>query len=174
MNQPAIGEILTTRTGLRFYVRTAVFQDAETIREFFGHVTPADLRFRFLSAMTEIGADQIRMLTHPNHADAESLLAFTEDGSMMIATAMLTCDQALDRGEVAITIRDDHKRRGVGWTLLAHIARIAETKGLKTLESIESRDNHEAIELEHEMGFIASAYPGDPTLVLISRSLDRR
>lgn len=172
--QPATGDFLTTRSGFRFHVRPAVFADDGTIKDFFSHVTRADLRFRFLSGMSEIGSSQITMLTHPDHEYAESLLAFTDDGSMMIATGMLACDENFDRGEVAIVIREDHKHKGVSWELLAYIARLAETKGVKTLTSLESRDNHEAIELERDMGFVAGKYPGDPTLVLVSRSLDRR
>ena len=46
----------------------------------------------------------------------------------------------------------------------------ADTKGLRSLESIESRENHDAIELERDMGFVISDYPGDSTLVLVSRA----
>lgn len=57
--------------------------------------------------------------------------------------------------------------------MLAHIARYAEAKAGKTLESIESHENHAAIELEREMGFSAEPYPGDATLVLVRRKLTR-
>lgn len=174
MTRPAQGDILTTRTGFRFRVRPATFKDDAAIRVFFSHVTRADLRFRFLVSMEEVGSSEIEMLTHPDHEYAESFLAFVEDGSMMIASGVLACDKSLERGEVAIAIREDHKRKGIGWDLLAYIARFAETKGVKRLESIESRDNHEAIELERDMGFVASEYPGDSALVMISRSLDQR
>jgi len=131
-----------------------------------------DLSFRFLTALNEVGPGQVSALTHIDHAQTEDFLAFTEDASMMIATAMLACDAAMDRGEVAIAIREDHKRKGISWELLAHIARYAEAKGVRTLESIESRENHAAIELEREMGFSAKPYPGDSTLVLVSRKLE--
>jgi GNAT superfamily N-acetyltransferase len=170
----ASNQCLMTRTGFEFRVRQAEPEDDGTIKEFFGHVSRADLRFRFLSAVQTVSPAQVSMLAHPDHQFSESFLAFTADGSMMIATGMLACDTEFDRGEVAIAIRADHKRRGVGWELLAHIARVAEAKGLKTLESIESRDNHDAIELERDMGFIAREYPGDPTLVLVSRSFNRQ
>jgi hypothetical protein len=46
--------------------------------------------------------------------------------------------------------------------------------GVKTLESLESRENHEAIELEREQGFVAESYPDDSTLVLVRRKLHRK
>jgi N-acetylglutamate synthase-like GNAT family acetyltransferase len=173
MNPSEPNAFLTTRAGVRFPVRPARLDDGATIKEFFSHVSRADLRFRFLSGMREVSPSQISMLTHPDHKFSESFLVFAADGETMLATGMLACDAAFDHGEVAIAIREDHKHEGIGWELLAHIARIAETKGLKTLESIESRENHDAIELERDMGFVAREYPGDSTLMLLSRSTDR-
>ena len=164
-------QTLTTRTGFRFQVRPASPADDAVVAEFFAHVSREDLRFRFLSAISVVGASQIAGLTHVDHHLTENFLAFTADGATMIATAMLACDAAFDRGEVAIAIRSDQKNEGVGWELLAYVARHAEAIGVRTLESIESRDNHAAIELERDMGFTAAPYPGDPTLVLVSRSL---
>ncbi len=160
---------LTTRTGFRFHVRPASPSDDDTLADFFTHVTREHLRFRFLSALKVVGVSQIESLTHIDHSRSENFLAFTADGSMMIATAMLACEPALDRGEVAIAIRADHKGKGIGWELLARVARYADELGVKTLESIESRDNHSAIELERDMGFTAHEYPGDATLILLSR-----
>lgn len=166
-------QYLTTRTGFRFHVRPARPADEGTLAEFFTHVTREDLRFRFLTGLDEVGHDLIANLVMVDHKRTENFLAFDEHGSMMIATAMLACDPALDRGEVAICIRKDFKHRGVSWELLAHIARFAEAKGVKTLESIESHENHAAIELEREMGFTVEPYPGDSTLVLVRRRLDQ-
>ncbi|MDB5726316.1 MAG: family acetyltransferase [Novosphingobium sp.] len=163
---------LTTRTGLRLHVRPARPADEGTVAEFFTHVTNDDLRFRFLTGLNEPGHERIAALTHIDHDRTEDFLAFTEDGSTMIATAMLACDAAMDRGEVAITIRKDRKREGIGWALLAHIARYAEANGVRTLESVENRENHAAIDLERDMGFTVEPYPGDPTLVLVSRKLE--
>ena len=84
---------------------------------------------------------------------------------------MLACDDSLEKGEVAISIRAEYKHRGVGWEMLRHIARFAEEKGVQTLESIESRQNHEAIELEREQGFVTEPYPDDTALVLIRKRL---
>jgi len=66
------------------------------------------------------------------------------------------------------------KRKGISWTLLEHVAHLAKSKGFETLESIEARDHHEAIEMEREMGFTASASPGDPTLIVLRVKLDQR
>ena len=80
----------------------------------------------------------------------------------------------MEIGEVAIVIRSDYKAMGISWDLLAHVAAYAEAKGLTTLQSIESRDSHAAIDMERQMGFVAKSYPGDATLVLVQRHLNQR
>lgn len=163
---------IVTRSGIALHVRPARPEDEKALAEFFKHVTPEDLRFRFLDGMREVSHERLVAMTNIDHRQTENFLAFAEDGKTVIATAMLACDAALVRGEVAISIRADYKHKGVAWELLRHTARYAEAKGVKTIESIESRDNHEAIELEREQGFVAESYPGDTTLVLIRKKLN--
>ena len=162
---------LTTRTGYTFKVRPADVGDEAGLTAFFTHVTPDDLRFRFLSAISHVGPDQIERLTHVDHRGTENFLAFDADHGTLVATAMMASDAALDTAEVAIAIHADYKHRGIGWTLLEHVTRFAKSRGIKTLQSIESRENHQAIELEREMGFSVMACPGDPTTVIVSVAL---
>ena len=162
---------LTTRTGFKFHVRPAQPADEAELAEFFKHVTREDLRFRFLTGINEVGHERIVALTEIDHRLVENFLAFGEDGTPLLATAMLACDPDLERGEVAITIRDDYKHKGISWELLAYIARFAEAKGVKMLESIECRENRAAIELEREMGFISESDPDDPTIVIVRKKL---
>lgn len=168
------GRILTTRSGFHFWVRPIRAADEAALGEFFTHVADEDLRFRFLSAVPRVGHDLLAFLTDVDHDRTENFLAFEADGTTVIATAMLAADPGLERAEVALAVRADYKQRGISWTLLEHVARAARAKGIKKLESIESRDNHQAIELEREMGFAAAGYPGDSTLVLLEADLGAR
>ncbi|MBA8882095.1 GNAT family N-acetyltransferase [Phyllobacterium myrsinacearum] len=159
---------ITTRTGFTFHVRPACAQDEPALAEFFTHVTPEDRRFRFLSSAREVGHDRLIALTQIDHVRTENFLAFNPE-EVIIATAMLACDDEMNRGEVAISVRSEDKHKGVGWELLGHLTRYAEAKGVGTLESIESRENHAAIELEREFGFVAEPYPDDSSLVIVRR-----
>lgn len=162
---------LTTRDGYVFHVRPAIPDDEPALAEFFGHVDKEDLRFRFLSAIHKVGDDQLRALVTVDHKQTENFLAVDPATDWIVATAMLAADESLTRAEVAIAIRSDFKRRGISWTLLDHVATFARAKGIGTLESIESRDNHQAINLERERGWIASACPGDPASIMLRMTL---
>lgn len=162
---------LTTHTGFKFRVRPASPDDEAALGAFFERVTPEDLRFRFLSSIKEVGHDRLVAMTKVDHQLVENFLAFEDEKGPIVATAMLACDPNLDLGEVAISISADHKSRGMGWELLSYLTRYAEAKGVKRLQSLESRSNRSAIQLEKELGFTSEAYPGDSTLVVLQKIL---
>lgn len=172
---PVIGDIwtceLVTRTGLILHVRPIKPEDETLLAEFFTHVTPQDLRFRFLGGVREVSHERLISMTRVDHRPIENFLAFGDDRKVIIATAMVALDASTGRAEVAISVRAEDKHRGVAWEMLRHVARFAEASGAKSLESIESRANHEAIELEREQGFVAVPYAEDPTLLLIRKDL---
>lgn len=162
---------LVTRTGFRFHVRPAAPSDDAALGEFFTHVTREDLRFRFLTGLRKVSHNRLVEMTSIDHRQTENFLAFEAGNSDILATAMLACDEAIQTGEVAIAIRSDYKARGISWDLLAHVADYAKAKGLTTIQSIESAANHAAIDMERQMGFVVTPYPGDATLVLVKRQL---
>lgn len=55
--------------------------------------------------------------------------------------------------------------------MLAHISRYAERHNFKSIESLESRENHAAIELERDMEFQVCDDEEDPTVVVLRRDL---
>lgn len=163
---------LVARDGYAFHVRPATPSDEAALAEFFAHVDTADLRFRFLTAIQKVSHSQLQALVNVDHRRTENFLAIAPITGAIIATAMLAADATLTNAEVAVAIRADFKRRGISWTLLDHVARFAVAKGIRTIESTESRDNHEAIALERERGWTASACPGDPTVMVLRKTLD--
>ena len=161
---------LSTRSGLKLSVRPAGPDDAPILVDLFHNVTPEDLRFRFLTGLNEVGPEQIEAMTSTGNSNVDSYLAFTSDG-VAVATGMLACDPKGERGEVAISVHGSHHNEGIGWTLLEFLAERANARGLKVIESIENRANRSAIDVERDAGFVLKEYPGDPTLVLVTKDL---
>jgi GNAT superfamily N-acetyltransferase len=162
---------ITTRGGLDVHLRPATPDDEAALGAFFGGVTPEDMRFRFLTALQTVDHDRLVAMTNVDHLKTENFLAFIKGSPDIIATAMLACSDDMQKGEVAIAILPEFKSKGLSWALLKHVAHFAEANGVKTLQSIESRDHHAAIEMEREMGFTAASYPGDASLMLVQRTL---
>lgn len=161
---------VTTRTGLVLNVRPVRVGDEPALAQFFEKVTAEDRRFRFLSVV-RVGQEHIAAMTAIDHEQTESFVAFDLSGETILGMAMLACDPQLETGEVAISVRGDHKNRGIGWELLRHVEAHAKAKGVKQLMSIENRANKSAIQIERERGFDASSYDGDMTLVVLQKEL---
>ncbi|WP_448955084.1 GNAT family N-acetyltransferase [Labrys neptuniae] len=140
--------------------------------DLFHHVRKEDLRFRFLSAINEVGPDWIRKMVEADHDHVETYLAFDQANGVAVATAMLVRGSEGGTGEVAISVHGDYRNRGIGWELLSFVAQEAHRRGMRRLESLESRANYDAIELERNMGFHVTPVPGDSTLALVSKELD--
>jgi acetyltransferase len=163
----AEGTTLITRSGVKLDVRPATPADKDALRTLFETVSSDDRRFRFLTACDGLSNDQIAAMTQVDRWQTDSLLGYV-DGEL-VASAVLACDKDMTTAEVAISIRSDRKAQGIGWSLLDYLTDEAERRGVKSVISIESRENHQAISLEREMGFEARAVEGDSTLVLLER-----
>lgn len=161
-----------TRDGTRLDVRPAYAEDEAALEFFFDQVSDDDRRFRFLAAARHVGHEQLVPLTHCDHWRTESFLAFEHETGALVASAMLACDAAMDTGEIAISIHAAYRGRGIGWAMLEMLGEEARKRGLKSVISIEDRDNHAAIELERERGFVPRAIDGDPHLVLLEKRFD--
>jgi len=162
---------LVTRSGFHCHVRPVAVGDEAALAAFFAGVSSDDLRFRFLSGMDKVPEALIAGMTHVDHRKTEDFVVFEAGSDAIVANAMLAADDKLDTAEVAISIRNDMRGQGIGWTLLEHVARYARARGITKICSIESHENHAAINLEREMGFTARPYDGDPSLVLLEASL---
>ena len=162
---------LATRSGARLSVRPATEADEPLLEAFFDLVTAQDRRFRFLCAQTHVGHEMLEPMTHCDHFRSENMLAFSAYSGELVATAMLACDNPLDTGEIAVSVRGDWRGQGVGWSMLDIISEEGRKRGLRRVISIENRENRAAIALERENGFIARAIEGDPTLVLLEKVL---
>lgn len=160
-----------TRTGLELRIRPAEPGDLDRLRDFFRHVSPEDLRHRFLSALREVSADRLEAMTRKNDPRVIDFLAIEPASGEVIATAMLVADEAFDTAEFAICTRADSKHQGVSWTILEHLIRFAEAAGIKRLESLQTADDSVAMQLEREMGFAVRRCPDDATLMIAEKTL---
>jgi acetyltransferase len=162
---------ITTRAGIELEVRPALPADEPALAEFFDQVSDDDRRFRFFAAAPHISHEQLQRLVHCDHFHSECFVAFDVTTQNLVATGLLACDGPLDTAEVAVSIRADYRGHGLGWALLDLLAHEAQRRGVRRVIAIEDRDNHAAIDLECEMGFAREAIPGDPMLVMLTKTL---
>ena len=84
---------------------------------------------------------------------------------------LVIADPGMDAAEVAIAVASNWKGHGIGWALLRHASDLAFIRGVKKLRSVESRANHDALEVERTLGFRARQMEGEPDLLLVEADL---
>jgi acetyltransferase len=162
---------LVTQAGFKFHVRPVRGDDEPLLAEFFAHVTPEDLRFRFLSGVVAVDHGQLATMIKVDYRRTITFLAFAEGSEAILATAMLAADPDRTRAEVALTTRADMKGKGISWALFEHVLRYARAERIATVEAIEYADHQAAIQMEREMGFVTHTDPDDPTVRIVRRTL---
>lgn len=160
---------LVTNTGCSIHVRPARPEDEAALAELFRHLTPEDLRHRFLTSLRQVGDDRLKAMVRNDDPHSISFLAF-ERGEL-IATAMLVADKDYDSAEFALATQPDRKARGVSWTLLDYLVRFAKAAGIRRITSLETADDDKALKLEREMGFTVRMCPDEATLMLAEKTL---
>jgi len=161
---------LTTRTGAVMQVRPARPDDAPLLSDFFARLTPEDLRLRFLGPVLRLDDQRLSMMAAVDYRRTMTFLAF-DTGGDLVATAMLASGADPERAEVAVSVRSDLKGLGLGWTLLEHTMAYARERGVRVVQSLESADNVEALQVEDDMGFSVRVSPDDVGLRVVERRL---
>jgi acetyltransferase len=162
---------LVTRDGVTLQVRPVAPDDEPVLAEFFRHVSPEDLRFRFLSAIHTVSHDQLAAMTQIDYHRAMHFLAFA--GETLVASAFLVTVSDRTQAELALTVRAGWKHRGISWTLMQHVLRYALAEGIGSIEALESSENHAALRMERELGFTTAPCPGSSTEMIVRKVLQQ-
>jgi GNAT superfamily N-acetyltransferase len=162
---------LVTRDGVRLRLHPAEPVDGTALGDLLASLTPEDVRFRFLLSREEPDAEQVGDLVTVDHRRTEHLLAIDEVTHRPVASLMIAADPQMETAEVAVAVAPGARGRGIGWALLNHAADLARERGIKKLRSVESRANHDALEIEEALGFRAHPVAGDPSLVMLETDL---
>lgn len=165
------GVRLTTRGGMRLRLHPAEPADGVAVGDLLSALSAEELRFRFLVTRKAPDAAQLAELTGVDHRRTEHVLAIDEASGRPVASLMIAADAAMENAEVAVAVAHEARGKGIGWALLRHAADLARERGIRTLRSVESRANRDAIELEEALGFHCRMVEDEPGLVSLEAEL---
>jgi acetyltransferase len=100
-----------------------------------------------------------------------AFVALSEDHRELFGVARLVADPDYMRAEYAIIVRSDLKGRGLGWALMHHLIRYAESEGLRVLHGDVLAANERMLKMCRELGFEIAADPEDLTLLKVRLKL---
>jgi RimJ/RimL family protein N-acetyltransferase len=152
------------KTDFRHHAVREVIRRLEVIEStdwhlFFSHLAPSDIRYRFGRLVSaEAG---LRLLTLPNRYGSVIFGAFCPED--LVGVANLAKDD-MGRAEIAILIRSDWKRQGVGAALMRAALYQATQERLQVYGFIEP-SNAAIIGLMRQFGFVHGARQIDHTIM---------
>jgi acetyltransferase len=155
-----------TQGGLNIRMRPATPDDHGALAAFFAGLSPEDLRHRFLASLKAVDERQLALMTRNQIGSDITFVSCDAANGAILAVATLATGPGDERAEVAVSVRSDLKGQGLSWSLLEHTLAYARAVGVKVVESVETADNHPALDLEREMGFTVRPVSDDHGLRL--------
>jgi GNAT superfamily N-acetyltransferase len=157
----------TLRDGSRVVIRPIRKTDVELERRFIEGLSPESRRYRFLCGMRTPSDALLRQLTDIDARREAALIALTgeaaDEREVGVARFSATPD---GRAEVAVTVTDDWRMKGLGTMLMRQLIELARDRGITALYSMDPADNEAMRRFGKVLGFERSADPGDATQVI--------
>ena len=163
-----------TQSGLRVLIRPIRPADEPALAEFQTRLTPEDIRFRFLAPRKEFSHKTNARFTQIDYGRAMAFVAFREDQSELLGVARLAADPDYVSAEYAVIVRSDLKGAGLGWALMHHLIRYAESEGLRDLHGDVLAANERMLKMCRELGFDIAIDPEDLALRKVRLKLPLR
>lgn len=131
---------LQTRDRLAYMLRRVTAADAGLLAEFIRQLSAQTRELRFMTlrpcSPEFVQAQVARMIAGSAGTNVTLLVTEAHAGKPAVAAvAELACDHTSGIGEVALVVRDDAQRKGIGGALLRQLAQIAQERGLTHLHS---------------------------------------
>jgi acetyltransferase len=138
---------ITTRSGQCVCIRHIVARDAELLVDLFHHLSDHTKWLRFLSVVgipeERLWDEATRLSDIDPRIQAALIGTIEHDGcEQAVAVARMIRDTPLsDTAEVAIVVRDDFQREGIGRTIFDLLVQIALVQDIKRLYAITLPEN---------------------------------
>jgi acyl-CoA hydrolase/GNAT superfamily N-acetyltransferase len=122
----------TTRTGLTILLRPIKISDEPLLKDFVYSLSDNSLYMRFLTTRAEIPHHDLQKLVVIDYTSHMAILAVLEhdDREEIIGVARYVIEDDVHRAVLAIAVRDNVQKKGVGTELLEYVTYLARKQGL--------------------------------------------
>jgi acetyltransferase len=159
--------VIRLRDGRALCIRPLAIADEPALIDLFDHLTPEDVRARFLVAMREVPPALLARLSHVDYDHDMALAALHPDShGTLCGVVRLSTDSSNHRhAEFAVVVRSDWKGHGLGLVLTQEIIRWARDRGIEDLYGTILAENAPMIALARKLGFAIRHNAEDARLV---------
>ena len=151
---PATTSRLVLRDGSTAGVRPATGSDREALRRFFGELSPASRRLRFLAAANVSEELLTTFCDNSNPRKALTLIVCRRaaDGTHVIGVGSYFADTEAS-AEVAFAVGDEFHGRGIATALLEHLALYGRDQNFEYFSASVLPENYEMLDVFRDSGF---------------------
>ena len=128
----ALETFRATKTGLQIFLRSVKITDEPLLKDFFYSLSDRSLHRRFMSWRTDIPHERLQDFVIIDYTKEISILAIigSKENEIIVGLGQYGIDEATHTAEVAVAVRDDYQKRGVGTELLSYLTYLAKREGL--------------------------------------------
>ncbi len=144
----------TIGDGSEVFLRPIKPTDGPLLVEGFHKLSPRSIYLRFLSPLRDLPEKWVYQFTHVDYRNDFALVATIHERGLesIIAVGRYAQNPTTGRAEVAVVVRDDWQRRGLGKALLLRLMEIARENRITRFEAFIDKDNFIVIGLISSLG----------------------
>lgn len=145
----------TTSSGLELFLRPVKMSDEDLLKEFFYSLSDRSNYRRFIMLRRRLGHEVLQKFTAIDYTRQMVILATVEEGEreMVLGVGQYVVMEDSHTAEIALTVRDDYQRKGIGALLLAYLSEIARRQGLLGFTADVLGENTPVMKLVEKAGF---------------------
>ncbi len=162
------------RDGAGIRIRPVRPEDEPLLQDILAHMTPLDVRRRFLVPMKEMPHSLGARLSQIDYDREMALIAFpdaADAADAALGVARYAADPDNRCAEFAIALRSDWKGRGLGYLLLRRLLDVARERGVGEIFGDIAPGNEPMLALCNALGFVVARNPDDTQLLRASKIL---
>ena len=146
------------------HIRSIRPEDKGLYRDFVAKVAPNDVRLRLFTARPKLSHRFLAQLTQIDYAREMAFVALGRNGHGLLGVVRMIADPDYTKAEFAILVRSDLKGYGLGWQLMTHLIRYANTEKLQELHGLVLMENASMLKMCRELGFAIDPEPNDASV----------
>jgi len=145
----------TTCSGLEILLRPVRISDEPFLKEFFYSLSDQSIYRRFISARTDMPHERLQEFVVIDYTAEMVILAVIreEEREIVVGVGQYGIDPQTHTAEVALVVRDDHQKRGIGTELLNYLTYLAKREGLLGFSAEVLVENQAMMHLFESAGF---------------------
>jgi len=144
----------TTKSGLEILLRPVKMNDEELVKDFFYSLSDKSNYRRFIMLRRYLPHQVIQKFVAIDYTKQMVLLATIQDAGkeLVVGVGQFVVMEETHTAEIALAVRDDHQKRGIGAELLAYLIHIARRQGLLGFTADVLGDNEPIMKLINRSG----------------------